>query len=140
MSHALTGLRSIFGGGRNRKRALGAFEQEEQVDLSSLLQRAPRKIDQRAARKLLGGKRVLVTGAGGTIGSELARQVAAFDPALLALVDNAEFNLYQIDLELREAGFGEILYTALTDVCRRKHLDRVFEIVEPEIVIHAAAF
>jgi len=140
MTDRLSALKSFF----SRKPAVtvahGAFDRGDQFEIADLLQRAPRKIDQRAARKLLAGKRVLVTGAGGTIGSELARQVAAFEPALLALVDNAEFNLYQIELEMRERGFDGILYTSLTDVCRRKHLDRVFEIVEPEIVIHAAAF
>ena len=110
------------------------------IDLASLLQRPARRIDQRAARKLIAGKRVLVTGAGGTIGSELARQIVTLDPATVALVDNSEFNLYQIDLEMREAGHNGNVFSSLTDVCRREHLDRVFEIVEPEIVLHAAAF
>jgi len=109
-------------------------------DWSFLLPRTPRKIDQRAARKLITGRRVLVTGAGGTIGSELARQIAAFSPAHLALVDNAEFALYLIDLELKEAGYGDVISSALTDVCRIEHLKRVFERVKPEIVVHAAAF
>ncbi|MEL7490284.1 MAG: polysaccharide biosynthesis protein [Pseudomonadota bacterium] len=110
------------------------------VDLATLLQRPSRKIDQRAAQSLIAGKRVLITGAGGTIGSELVRQAAAFDPSRLALLDNAEFNLYQIDLEMREAGRGDRLYTALTDVCRMEHLSRVFEEVRPDIVLHAAAY
>lgn len=117
-----------------------AFDLDQQFDISALLKRAPRRIDQRAARRLIAGKRVLITGAGGTIGSELVRQTAAFDPALLALIDNSEFNLYQIDLEMREAGHGERLFSSLTDVCWREHLARVFDIVKPEIVLHAAAF
>ncbi len=117
--------------------ATAAFTDDELV---KLLPRPPRKLDQRAARKLLTGKRVLITGAGGTIGGELARQAAAFDPSLLALVDNAEFNLYQIDLEMREKGRESILYTSLTDVCRREHLEKVFELVRPQVVLHAAAF
>lgn len=111
-----------------------------ELQLEKLLPRPPRRIDQRAARKLVSGKRVLITGAGGTIGSELVRQAVSFDPTCLALVDNSEFNLYAIDLEMREAGHGKILYTALTDVCRREHLERVFDIVKPDIVLHAAAF
>ncbi len=110
------------------------------TDWSFLLPRTPRKIDQRAARKFISGRRVLVTGAGGTIGSELARQIAAFAPAHLALVDNAEFALYLIDLELKEAGYGDIISSALTDVCRIEHLKSVFQRVKPEIVVHAAAF
>ena len=111
-----------------------------QLDLGAMLPRAPRKIDQRAARRLISGKRVLVTGAGGTIGSELCRQIAAFEPAHLALVDNAEFALYQIDLELKEAGRGSFITSDLTDVCRPEHLKRVFDKARPEIVLHAAAY
>lgn len=110
------------------------------IDLESMLARPARRIDQRAARKLIAGKRVLITGAGGTIGSELARQAAAFEPEHLALIDNSEFNLYLIDLEMREAGRGAILSSALVDVCRREHLDRAFARVRPDIVLHAAAF
>ena len=109
-------------------------------DLSHLLPRPPRKIDQRTAKRLVAGRRVLVTGAGGTIGSELARQIAAFGPAHLTLLDNAEFALYQIDLELKEAGFGPIITSQLTDICRNEHLTRAFEIAAPEIVVHAAAY
>ena len=111
-----------------------------QLDLGAMLPRPPRKIDQRAARRLIAGKRVLVTGAGGTIGSELCRQIAAFEPAHLALVDNAEFALYQIDLELKEAGRGAFITSDLTDVCRPEHLKRVFDKARPEIVLHAAAY
>jgi O-antigen biosynthesis protein WbqV len=110
------------------------------IDPASLLPRPARKIDQRVAKALIAGKRLLITGAGGTIGSELARQVAAFEPAHLTLIDNSEFNLYLIDLEMREAGFGPILTSKVTDVCRREHLARVFKESRPEIVLHAAAF
>ncbi|MFQ5562185.1 MAG: UDP-N-acetylglucosamine 4,6-dehydratase family protein [Parvularculaceae bacterium] len=124
--------------GRKRNRRLSSIAGD--IDLSDLLPRPARRIDQRAARRLIAGKRVLITGAGGTIGSELARQTAAFEPDYLALVDNAEFNLYQIDLEMREAGYGGVVASALTDVCRAEHLERVFNEVRPEIVLHAAAF
>lgn len=130
----------------NRKKARApslngaALNGSANADWSFLLPRPPRKIDQRAARKLISGRRVLVTGAGGTIGSELARQIAAFEPAHLSLVDNAEFALYLIDLELKEAGYGEIISSSLTDVCRIEHLQEVFNRVEPEVVVHAAAF
>ena len=129
------GIKSAFG-----TRAAPINTARPELDLASLLQRPARKIDQRAARKLISGKRVVITGAGGTIGSELARQTVAFEPAKLVLIDNAEFNLYQIDLEMREAGHNGNVVTALTDVCRREHLDRVFQTIKPEVVIHAAAF
>lgn len=111
------------------------------IDPADLLPRPPRRIDQRVARDLIRGKRVLITGAGGTIGSELARQVVAFEPEHATLVDNAEFNLYLIELELREKGFGRGVVSAkIADVCRREHLNRVFREAQPEIVLHAAAF
>ena len=112
----------------------------DDLDLSALLARSPRKIDQRAARRLISGKRVMITGAGGTIGSELVRQVIAFEPSSLVLVDNAEFNLYQIDLEMREKGHGDLIISSLTDVCNQEHLLQLFEVHKPEIVLHAAAF
>ncbi len=110
------------------------------IDLPSLLARPPRKIDLRLARRMVAGRRVLVTGAGGTIGSELCRQIAAMEPERLALVDNGELALYTIDLELRERGHGDMITANLTDVCRDAHLDRVFERERPDIVLHAAAF
>lgn len=110
------------------------------IDPAALLPRAPRKIDLRAARRMMAGKSILVTGAGGTIGSELCRQIISFEPAHLTLVDNAEFALYQIDLELKEAGHGGIIASDLTDVCRKEHLARVFDRAMPDVVLHAAAF
>ena len=83
----------LFGKFKGGKRKAPSFNPQKDADLESLLPRPPRRIDQRAARKLIAGKRVLITGAGGTIGSELVRQTAAFEPAHLALVDNSEFNL-----------------------------------------------
>ena len=129
----LSGLRRP-GGAKREAAGLSDF------DISELLDRPQRRIDLRAASKLIQGKRVLITGAGGTIGSELARQTAGFAPARLALLDNSEYNLYEIDMELREAGRGDTLLSSLTDVCRIEHLSRVFEMVKPEIVLHAAAF
>ncbi len=107
---------------------------------AELLSREPRTIDLRAAAKLITGKRVMITGAGGTIGAELVRQVLTFDPELLVMVDNSEFNLYHIDLEIREGNLTVPLQAHLIDVCRREHLDRLFDDTLPEIVIHAAAF
>jgi len=109
-------------------------------DLSYLLPREAQKIDQRAARRLFHRRRVLVTGAGGTIGAELSRQIAEFGPSRLTLVDNSEYALYKILLELGEAGHRDIISSSLTDICRERHLRRVFERDEPELVVHAAAF
>ncbi|WP_306252543.1 UDP-N-acetylglucosamine 4,6-dehydratase family protein [Parvularcula sp. IMCC14364] len=111
-----------------------------QMDSTQLLRRPPRSIDLHAASTLMSGKRILITGAGGTIGSELVRQAASFKPSKLVLVDNSEFNLYQIDMEMRELGLDVPVEAYLVDVCRRNHLTRLFENTKPEIVLHAAAF
>lgn len=111
-----------------------------ELDSTQLLAREPRQIDLIHAARVIQGKRVMITGAGGTIGSELARQVAQFSPAKLILVDNSEFNLYQIDLEVAERLGPEIREARLVDVCRRNHIERVFAETHPQIVLHAAAY
>ncbi|MBB4657810.1 UDP-N-acetylglucosamine 4,6-dehydratase family protein [Parvularcula dongshanensis] len=111
-----------------------------EMDSAQLLGREPRKPDLRAASRLIAGKTVMITGAGGTIGSELARQVAGFGPSRLVLVDNAEFNLYEIDLEMRQEGHAKLIHSRLVDVCRRDHLMDVFRDVAPQVVLHAAAY
>jgi FlaA1/EpsC-like NDP-sugar epimerase len=89
--------------------------------------------------RLISGRRVLVTGAGGTIGAELARQVAAFSPSRLVLLDNGEFALYAIDAELREHFPGLVQLPLLRDVRERRQIDEVVATERPEIVFHAAA-
>ncbi len=109
------------------------------VQAADLLDRAPRVIDPEAARALVGGKRVLVTGAGGTIGSELTRQVAALGPEKLILVDASEFNLYAIDEELRESGCQVAWTPELADVRDETRMRQLFEAERPQVVLHAAA-
>lgn len=88
----------------------------------------------------IAGKRVLVTGGGGSIGSELCRQIMALKPASLAIVENSEFNLYQIEQEMRDT-FPEIpLELKLVSVTDKVALDFLFSKFLPEIVFHAAAY
>ncbi len=109
------------------------------VDVEDLLSRPQAELDRGAMAELISNKRVLITGAGGSIGSELVRQVASFGPAHVTLFDNSEFNLYEIDRQL-----GEI-YPALSrsamigNVRDGDHVERVFSQEHPEIVFHAAA-
>lgn len=109
------------------------------VEVADLLGRPQRVLDRSAMARLIGGRRVLITGAGGTIGSELARQIAAFGPVHLTLVDNSEFGLYQIDLELSEGHASLSRSARLGDVRDRERLTRLFVEERPALVFHAAA-
>jgi len=110
------------------------------IAIEDLLGRAQRVLDREAMARLIHGRRVLVTGAGGTIGSELVRQIAALGPAHLTLVDSAEYQLYLIDLDLAEH-FAALPRTAsLGDVRDRRRLDEIMAEARPELVFHAAAY
>jgi O-antigen biosynthesis protein WbqV len=110
-----------------------------EVSLEELLSRAPVRLDPEPVRALVAGRRVLVTGAGGSIGSELARQIAASGPAQLTLLDAAEANLFHIDRELGEAWPKLARRDVLCDVRDAARLQLVFAAEKPEIVFHAAA-
>ena len=109
------------------------------IAIEDLLGRPQAVLDRAAMGQLICGRRILVTGAGGTIGSELARQIAAFAPARLILVDNSEFLLYAIDGELRERWPDLAIRPLLGDVRDRCRVDAVIAGEEPQIVFHAAA-
>jgi O-antigen biosynthesis protein WbqV len=110
------------------------------IAIEDLLGRPQRVLDRPAMAALVGGRRVLVTGAGGTIGSELVRQIAALGPAELTLLDSAEYQLYLIDLDLAERFSGVPRKALLADVRDRKRLDEVLAETRPELVFHAAAY
>jgi FlaA1/EpsC-like NDP-sugar epimerase len=109
------------------------------VQAADLLARAPRALNLSAAHDLIAGKRVLVTGAGGTIGGELTLQIAKLDPERLILFDSSEFNLYAIDQALREARVPGRWSAELGDVRDRDRLRELFEREAPDVVLHAAA-
>jgi len=110
-----------------------------EISLEELLSRAPVRLDPEPVRALIAGRRVLVTGAGGSIGSELARQIAAGGPAHLTLLDSAEANLFHIDRELGEAWPKLPRRDVLCDVRDALRLNLVFAAERPELVFHAAA-
>ncbi len=120
----------------------GGIEERLQIRpiaIEDLLGRPQTPLDRPAMQSLIEGRRILLTGAGGSIGAELARQIAAFRPAHLTLFDNSEYNLYSIDLELAER-FPEVPRAALIgDVRDRPRIDRLFAEARPELVFHAAA-
>src|SRR5438067_806991 len=111
----------------------------EPIALEDLLGRPQAVLDREAMARLIRGRRILVTGAGGTIGSELTRQIAALSPARLILVDNSEFLLYAIDGELRERWPELAIHPLLADVRERSRVDAVIAGEQPQIVFHAAA-
>jgi O-antigen biosynthesis protein WbqV len=109
------------------------------VAIEDLLNRPQVPLDRDGMARLIQGRRVIVTGAGGTIGSELARQVAAFGPETLILLDNGEYALWQIDLELAETHPQVRRHALIADIRDEARVRAVFESLRPELVFHAAA-
>ena len=109
------------------------------IAIEDLLDRPQVPLDREGMARLVQGRRVLVTGAGGTIGGELARQVAALGPAQLTLLDHGEFVLYEIDLELRERHPDVPRRAVLADIRDEGRIRRLLEDIRPELVFHAAA-
>jgi O-antigen biosynthesis protein WbqV len=109
------------------------------VSVEDLLGRPQAVLDRAAIAALIDGRRVLVTGAGGSIGAELSRQVAALNPAALTLLDSSEFALYSIDLEIAEAHPDLPRAARVASVRDRGVIDRVMAQARPEVVFHAAA-
>jgi len=110
------------------------------VSYKDLLGREQVKLDEERIGAYLKGKRVLITGAGGSIGSELCRQVCRYSPESLVLYERAESPLYEIDMELKE-NFSYIrIIPRLADVCDLIQLEKIFEEDRPQVVFHAAAY
>jgi FlaA1/EpsC-like NDP-sugar epimerase len=109
------------------------------VAIEDLLGRPQTVLDRDAMRRLIGGRRVLVTGAGGTIGSELVTQICGLAPAHITLLDSGEFNLYRIDLDVAETHPDLPRRAVLADVRDRVRLERIMRDARPELVFHAAA-
>lgn len=111
-----------------------------EVSIEDLLGREPVELDWNVIGRAVRGRTVLVSGGGGSIGSELCRQVAALEPAQLIIIERSEFNLYQIDLELRERFPALVLHARLMDVCDQAAVNKVFAEFQPDTVYHAAAY
>jgi len=109
------------------------------IAVEDLLGRPQMPLDRDAMGGLIAGRRVLVTGAGGSIGSELVRQVCGFGPAGVTLLDSSEYQLYQIDLEIAERYPDLARRAVIADVRDRRRLDALFAETAPELVFHAAA-
>ncbi len=110
------------------------------VDIEDLLGREPVKIDSAHLKDMIGGKTVLITGAGGSIGSELCRQLARFAPARLVLVEASEFALYNIEQWFRVHKPETQIVPLAGDVKDAARLDEIFATWKPQLVFHAAAY
>jgi len=109
------------------------------VNFEDLLGRPAVNLDMEGIGHYLTGKTVAVTGAGGSIGSELCRQIIRFKPAALILIEGSEFNLYRMEMELRTERKFPNIFPAMGRVQDRNLMDRIFDHYRPQVVFHAAA-
>lgn len=110
------------------------------VTVEDLLGREPVKLDELSIGAFITGKHVAVTGGGGSIGSELCRQVLAHNPSMLIVIDSSEFNLYSIARELRWKNPGKKICPVLADIRVRGTVENVFSKYKPQVVFNAAAY
>ncbi|WP_237769493.1 polysaccharide biosynthesis protein [Pelosinus fermentans] len=116
-----------------------SVQQLRNIDLEDLLRRDPVKLDLEEIASYLSGKRVLVTGAGGSIGSELCRQIANMSPKTLTLLGKGENSIYEIDRELQGKYPDLAIEAIIADVRDEKRIDSIFKQCKPQVVFHAAA-
>lgn len=114
--------------------------QIQKLRIEDLLQRKPIRIDQTAVSEDLFEKRVLVTGAAGSIGSEIVRQVLSYQPALLILCDQAESPLHEIQLEIEEKFPDAKIEIVISDIRQEKRMEKLFRLFRPQVIFHAAAY
>ena len=121
-------------------RLLWRWYAAETISESDLLERRVRHMDSTAAVEFIRGKTVMITGAGGSIGSELVRQVAMAAPKMLLMVERCENALYEIDREMRQRGADVALKPLMVDINDVARTEELFAEFKPEIVLHAAAY
>lgn len=112
----------------------------KKIEIEDLLQRNPIEIDIRKIANQLEGKRVMITGAAGSIGSEIMRQVAQFNPFSLILVDQAETPLHDVRLELEDDWRSVEAKTIVADITNLTRMEKIFQLFKPQYIFHAAAY
>lgn len=128
--------------GRRRLRAFGLVKPKIDVmsiDVAELLGRPTVNLDTPELQRFLAGKTILVTGAGGSIGSEICRQIMRFCPARLVLLEQAENALFDIDCELRQRWIGSEIHPRIADICDAGRIEQVFSEFRPQVIFHCAA-
>ena len=128
----MPGMYELIGGKVSVKRL-------REVNINDLLRRIPAKIDDRRIGSALGGKRILVTGAGGSIGSELCRQIARWGPSALVILGHGENSIFETLLELEEIYPSLPIHPVIADIRDQDRIDNAFASLQPEVVFHAAA-
>jgi len=113
--------------------------QLREVEIQDLLGREPVELETENISALIAGRVVMVTGAGGSIGSELCRQIASFNPQRLLMVEQSEVQIFQIEQELIEKGFGGIVLPLVADVLEEPRMRYILERFKPVLIFHAAA-
>lgn len=117
-----------------------SFKQIKKININDLLEREPIHLDTHLIQENLSGKTVLVSGAAGSIGSELVKQILPFKPGKLILLDQAESPLYEIERELLDELFVKQIEVVLGDIRSEERMRRVFDHFKPDVVFHAAAY
>ena len=117
-----------------------SVKQFREVSLIDLLGRDEITLDESLISGYIHGKRVMITGAGGSIGAELVRQCLKYEPALLVMLDNSEYNLFEIDREILHLQTNVLIKPVLSNIRDMNILDKVFQEFEPQVVLHAAAY
>jgi FlaA1/EpsC-like NDP-sugar epimerase len=115
-------------------------QQLKDINIEDLLEREVIKIENEKLHFELKGKKILVTGAAGSIGSELVRQLCAYRPSVIILCDKAETPMHDLYLEIRENHKKTNIKAYMGDICDRVRMEHLFEIYNPEVVFHAAAY
>jgi len=117
-----------------------SFRQIKAIKIEDLLEREPIELDKREIKQQIVGKRVLITGAAGSIGSEIVRQLIPFNPEKIFLLDQAETPLYELELELHQKYRLNNYEIVIGDVRNKKRMENVFRTFKPHYVYHAAAY
>jgi FlaA1/EpsC-like NDP-sugar epimerase len=130
----LPGIDELLTGGKSPSHV-----QLRPVEIKDLLKRKPVELDDSAIRKLISGRVVMVTGAGGSIGSEICRQVLRFSPLKLLLVEQAENSLFQIEQELSRMQPRPAFEPLIADITDEARMDQIMRAHAPEVIFHAAA-
>lgn len=117
-----------------------SFKQIKKIKIEELLERTPIKLDTENIKKQTADKTILITGAAGSIGSEIVRQLSKFNPKKLILVDIAESPLYEIEIELQNIFHLRSFEIIIADIRNKERMETVFKKYSPQVVYHAAAY